>query len=708
VVERDAQFDEGSFTVGRDALKSASLELLGDSEAAAPVPSQVPGTAAEMGGLRDRAAVNVVPLPPAPMAQQQAAVQPVQPVQPVQQAVQPPQQQAPVAAVSVPEQAQEAPQVQQAPPAAASAAPRQVAPSGRPQRVCKPIDRLGWNPISAVDDDTFDAILAQHASACAEHSEHAARLQRRVAVANAAAFDAVTPADVPEPDTFDQAVTSAQRNEWRRAMDAELASQREHKTWNVVSRSAVPSSKRVLQSRWVFKLKRDANGNVARYKARVVVKGCAQRPGVDYEETFAPVMSQRTLRVLLSLAAARDLEAKQVDVETAFLHAAVEEEIYMELPPGYGEPGKVARLRKAVYGLRQGPRCWNRALDGVIKQMGFTRSALDPCIYMKGSIILGVFVDDILALYPRAHEPQWRAALTAMSKSFKIKDLGDAQHVLGWRITRERTRRMLFVDQAAYVRRVAHRFGAFKERAPMVPMATRPMPARSNDVVTEKPYAELIGSLQYVATSTRPDVAFSVGALAQHLQRATDEHWAAAMKVLRFLLHTADERLVFGGSASVQPRVYTDADFAGDTADRKSVSGVIVTVGDGAPVVWMSRKQREVAQSSMESEYIALAEAMKDALWVSRLLVELRVTPRAEAGAVPVFVDNKALLPYSKGEAVSQRTRHIATRYHFVRDCVEKKEVKLVWVQARDQLADLLTKPLAGSEFHRTRKLFLV
>lgn len=667
VIERDAAFDEDSFTVGRVAARPGT--------ALSPVESlEVDNEEPDMqsGGM---AADDVVPAAPA----------------------------GPVAA---------GPGVAVVPAASPSA-----------PAIPSPATSSAWQPSADEhDDDDVDEDVDVAPTAVSnggdrrsmrerrlvDHGPFISRLAARADALRASAFTVTKPEsdDLVEPQTRDEAMRSAQRKHWEGAMDEEMTSQREHETWTEVSRDSVPRGKRVLPVRWVFKVKRDASGKVARYKARVVVKGFAQRPGSDFEETFAPVMAQRSLRVLLSLAAAQDLEIRQADVVTAFLHAPVEEELYIELPPGYGKPGMVARLNKAVYGLRQGPHVWNKALDKSLKRLSFRRSQVDPCIYVRGKLILGIFVDDIVCVFARQHEAEWREVFAALDAQFKLKDLGEARNILGWRVTRDRSKRLLFVDQAAYIRRVAERFGAQGRRTPTIPMGERPVAARDGDKVTEQPYAELIGSLQYAATCTRPDVAYSVGALAQYLQKPTDEHWRDAMRVLRYLLGTADKRLVFGGSASLSPSIFSDADWGGDADDAKSVSGFLASVGDGAPVTWASRKQREVTLSSMESEFIALVQGVQDAKWLRNLLEELGALD--EEATLPVFVDNEALLPYVKNGTNSARTRHVNRRYHFVRDNVERREVELVWIQSESQLADLLTKPLDARAFCRLRDRMLV
>ena len=216
------------------------------------------------------------------------------------------------------------------------------------------------------------------------------------------------------------------RDKWKPAMDDEMKSQKDNKTWIIVARTSVPAGKRVLQCKWVFKIKCDADGNPVRYKARLCAKGYQQRPGVDYFDTFAPVISYKTLRLLLTIAAVYDYEIKQIDVVTAFLNAPMNEEVYMELPDGYGSDGNVVRLLRAIYGTKQAPHSWNDTVDKQMKACGFNRLRSDACVYVKNKIIIGVFVDDFIILYHKSIESLWLSEKSQLFSAFKINDLGDA------------------------------------------------------------------------------------------------------------------------------------------------------------------------------------------------------------------------------------------------------------------------------------------
>jgi len=536
-----------------------------------------------------------------------------------------------------------------------------------------------------------------------QHRERQAReTQNAVAMTAAAAATSATPSIVVyEPKNRKEAMASPQKAQWLAAEHEEMQSQRENNTYTLVPRASVPAGKRVLDSRFVYKPKLSLSGAVARYKVRLVVRGFMQEHGVDYFETFAPVMAYRTLRVLLSLAASLNLEIKQFDIVTAFLHAPVKEEIYMDLPDGYSVDDMVAKLHKAIYGIKQAPRAWNTLLNQVLVGLGFKRMRSDSCVYSHGHIILAVFVDDIIVLYPLQHESLWISLRDQLMTRFRTKDLGDAQIILGMRITRDRHHRSLFLDQESYVRRIVERFGGDKGRAVATPIDAR-IESITDASITKQPFRELIGSLLYAAVSTRPDIAYATCTLAQHCASATDAHYEAGLRVVRYLNGTAMLRLRLGGT-SIRAMQYTDADWAGEKSSAKSMSGGVTLVGDGA-VSWHSRKQSTVSLSSMESEYYALASGVQDALWIHQLLFELG---KPIIGGVPLLVDNSAVIDYCKRGGDVHRSRHVNIKYHFVRDHVEKEHIHLQWVPSAEQLADIFTKPLERAPFEYLRALLL-
>jgi transposase InsO family protein len=714
-VSRDAKFDEASFKIGRSAVSTAQVEM--------EVSIQT-SVEAEAASIR-------VAAPAAPAAAQPIATLPAAPAAAVPlSALQP-------AAPAAPQQQQQSSQMLPSDPPPLDVyeyeedeeerdSSSQPAHASQAQPVHEGVSTRRSANASVVEPARFtywdkrkEQRRAKAAAVKQELRDESSMLAGTlpgapaVAVRSAALFSAVVPANLPleEPHTHAQATASPQRDKWQAAMDEEIASQESNESWTVVDRASVPAGKRVLPCRWVYKLKLGKDGSVDRFKARLVAKGFVQQSGIDYTETYAPVMSYRTLRVLLSLAAREDLEIKQFDVVTAFLHARITEELYMELPPGYTQDGKVARLNKAVYGIKQAPRAWNTEFHRALSSLGLRRLNTDACVYVLGKLILGIFVDDVIALYPHRIEAEWLAIKERLFSTFKAKDLGDAQYVLGMRISRNRAACLLFIDQEAFIHRVAARFNVHNGRKVSTPMDSRPsqrdQPATDagKAEMADKPYRELIGALNYASISTRPDVSYAVHLLAQFAANPGPAHWTAALRVVRYLEATSALKLHLGGKVDGSPlvMVYSDADWAGDHDDRKSMTGVIVMMGQGT-VAWTATKQKSVALSSMESEWYALAVGVQDAIWINSLLSELGV---AAPSPLLINVDNEAVIAYGKHSAISTRTRHIGVRYHFIRDNVERKVVELHWVPTDQQLADILTKPLGAVLFKALRELLL-
>ena len=286
-----------------------------------------------------------------------------------------------------------------------------------------------------------------------------------------------------------------------------------------------------MKCKWIFKKKILADGTFERYKARLVAKGCSQKEGIDYDETFAPVMTFTTLRLLLARAAANDLELHQVDVKTAFLHGDLTEEVYMQQPDGFQEKGKehmVCRLKKAIYGLKQASRSWSwyLKLEEFLQNTGFKRSDSDPCFYFRGSgkeqIWLAVYVDDQLLASNSLEQIQQVKA--AMAKAFTIKDLGEASSVLGMAITRDRNRRILQPSQTQYLTNKLAEFGMQDCKGISTPMDANQRLQRGGDMLDGEqeameslPYRQVVGSLMYAMVGTRLDLAFAVGSLAQRM-----------------------------------------------------------------------------------------------------------------------------------------------------------------------------------------------
>lgn len=456
-----------------------------------------------------------------------------------------------------------------------------------------------------------------------------------------------------------------------------------------------------METKWVFTLKRDADGNIERYKARLVAKGFQQREGVDFNEVFAPVSKHATLRTFLAVVAERGLHLHQLDVKTAFLNGDLEETIYMKQPAGYeqGGPRTVCRLRKAIYGLRQAPRAWHIKLHATLEKMGFRASKADASLFVRGhgddAVYLLVYVDDILIA--SKHLAAVAAVKAELGSIFTVRDLGEAKFFLGMEITRNPVDGTIKLSQARATRDLLSKFGMDEAKIKGTPMSTATRLTRGGSKEVDKtqvPYMELVGSLLYLASCTRPDIAQAVGALSRYMAHPTEHHWSTAKGVLRYLASTPDVGIVFkrGGCTLVG---YCDADYAGDIDTRRTTTGYVFLMGDGA-VSWCSKLQPTVALSTAEAEYMAAASAVKEALWLRKLLCDFTLSSKQP---VPILCDNQAALKLLVNPIVSSRSKHIDVLHHFARERVARGEVSFTYCPTDRMIADSLTKAVPEHKF---------
>ena len=432
--------------------------------------------------------------------------------------------------------------------------------------------------------------------------------------------------DIVEPQSVKSALSGPDAAKWQRAMDEEYQSLIDNGTWQLVPLSSMPPGQKPIASKWVFKIKRDADGNPERYKARLVAKGFMQREGTDFNEVFAPVSKHATLRALLALAASEDMELEHLDVKTAFLYGELEETIYMAQPEGYetGSGDMICRLHKSLYGLRQAPRAWHARLKQVLESMGFTASVADPglfeCPSGGGHIWLLLWVDDLILTATKGVSTAHVKA--QLQSTFDVRDLGEATWFLGMKIERDRSAHTIKLSQTTMANDVVSKFDMANATPKSTPLSTgltlTKFEGDQLDSATKSTYAELVGSLMYLSTCTRPDLSQAVGALARYMSAPTSQHWQAAKGVLRYLKGTSALGITFGGT-NKDLIGYCDSDFAGDKDSRRSTTGYVFTVNGGA-ISWSSKLQATVAASTTEAEYMAAASATKEALWLRKLM----------------------------------------------------------------------------------------
>ena len=515
--------------------------------------------------------------------------------------------------------------------------------------------------------------------------------------------------DVEEPKSYTEACNNKHFHQWEQAMKDEFNSLLKNNTWELVPR---PIDKNVVGSRWVFKVKRNENGLVERFKARVVAKGYTQTHGIDYSEVFSPVARFPTIRTLLAFANAYDLEIHHMDVTTAFLNGQLDCEIFMEQPEGFEDasnPDYVCRLKKGLYGLKQSARCWNATLDKYLQSRGYHPNDADECVYTKtikqddgriSFIVLGVYVDDII---PISNDLKLLAVeKAALCNRFDMVDNGEISYCLGLSIKRDRKNKVITISQANYIDNVLKKFGMENCK----PVATPLEPGVKYYKITEEDtkfdtntYQRAIGSLTYAAICTRPDISAAVGALSQFMTNPSETHWTGVKRILRYLRGTSNYGLVYDGSGYNELYGFSDADWAGDVNTRRSTSGYVNKFGNST-ITWCSRRQATVAKSSTEAEYVSLSAATQEIIWLRRLFDSLGVHSDSPT---KIYEDNQGAIDISKNPKHHDRTKHIDVCHHFVRERVTSNEVAVIYCPTEDMTADIMTKGLGAIKFQRFR-----
>jgi hypothetical protein len=515
------------------------------------------------------------------------------------------------------------------------------------------------------------------------------------------------------PANLREAQRSPQWEYWEAAMQEEQDSLDAHEVMEYVPRQR---GQKVIPVHWIFSVKVDEFGNISRFKARLVAQGCRQVPGIDVDEVFAPTSSFGARRALLAVAAAKDFEIHQVDIKTAFLNGELEEEVYVSQPPGFenGDTNIVCRLKKALYGLKQAPRAWHKTLSDKLQTMGYTVCKSDAGVYIKTdehgnkSYIL-VYVDDLLIMSKTISEIL--SCKAKLLNDFKIHDLGEVKDFLGCQIRRDRSNHRLFVSCTPKIEALAEKFGVELDgKGADTPMSKDFMQTKFavNDCEGEKMgagtplapghrYCELLGSLLYIANTTRPDISHAVGVLSRYRMNPTTSHWNEAMRVLKYLVKTRNMVLTLGEGDDILVG-WVDADYAGDLDHRYSTSGFALSVFGGA-VVWGSKKQSAVATSTVEAEFMAASLAIKEATWLRGFLEEVGFPP----WTIKLYCDNQGCIANLRNPLYSKYTKHIAVSFHFAREAIGKGQVDIRYVESANNMADLLTKPLAYPIFVKHR-----
>ena len=528
----------------------------------------------------------------------------------------------------------------------------------------------------------------------------------------------IASATLNDPQTLDEALSRSDSKRWEEACKEEMDSIERAGTWTLVP---LPEGRTAIGSKWVLKTKLKADNSIDRYKARLVAKGYSQLEGIDFNETFSPVAKFASIRALLALAAYHDLEIHQMDVKSAFLNGDLEEEIYMQQPPGFiskGQEHLVCKLNKSLYGLKQAGRAWYAKIDATLVEQGFKRSEADHCIYFKQMIVddkpvifyISVYVDDFL-LFSNSVSKMNELKKT-LARLYEMKDLGEAEYILGIQIERDRPHRRISICQTGYIQTLLEKFnmtGCKTAYTPLEPgtklsKADAPSNPIEKEAMKAIPYQSAVGAIMYCMLGTRPDIAFAITALSQFCSNYGRTHWEAVKRVLRYLSTTQHYKLTYGGTQSRNGPLffgYCDADWGNDPDDRRSFTGYSFLINGGA-VSWQSKKQPTTALSSVEAEYMSATQAVKEATWWRTFFSEININVE---NPIQILTDSKGSIALAKNPEHHSRTKHIDIRHHFIREQVASKAVEMVFVGTASMGADVLTKPIGKTLHHRMIKL---
>lgn len=566
---------------------------------------------------------------------------------------------------------------------------------------------------TANDEDKQEASeLCNNENETTQMTAHALRdrstLQRPVRFNDYDVYSSIL--TLEEPKTYDEAMKSPVYADWKQAMDEEMASHAKHGTWQLVE---PPKGRKILENRWVYKVKTNPDGSIERFKARLVAKGYTQTADIDYGETFSPVCRYDTIRAIIATAAKENLKLFQIDVETAFLYGDLNEEIYMHQPEGYDDgSGRICKMLRPLYGLKQAGRCWNAKFTDVLKEHGMIQSKSDHCLFIRNDngckMLMAIYVDDGIAAVQ--DEETFFTFVDELKLHFNIR-VSTLSCFLGLQVEYLKDG-SLFLHQEAFTRKMLERFGDAKtSHIPVKKSSLKVNYSEPNDdgmikikeakpLSSEVPYRSAVGTLLYLAMGTRPDIAYAVSLISRKLDNPSETDWEIVQTTLRYLRNTIGHGIVYNNDNDRSLMLFSDADNNSCAETRRSRTGVISFYGGGA-ITWRSKLQEAISNSTTEAEFMAAADATKDLIWLNRLFNEI-----ANNVSLPILqIDNQSAIKYIKNPMFHARTKHIDQRYKFVQDEFSKGHFDIGYVRSNEQRADILTKALPAPAFQCQKTL---
>ncbi|GJS62330.1 putative ribonuclease H-like domain-containing protein [Tanacetum coccineum] len=496
-----------------------------------------------------------------------------------------------------------------------------------------------------------------------------------------------------EPKNISQAL---QDESWVEAMQEELLQFKLQKVWVLVD---LPYGKKVIGTKWVFKNKRDERSIVVKNKARLVAQGFRQEEGIDYDEVFAPVARIEAIRLFLAFASYMGFTVYQMDVKSAFLYGTIEEEVYVHQPPGFvdpAHPNKVYKVIKALYGLHQAPRAWYETLSSFLMENGFRRGTIDKTLFIKKKksdiMLVQVYVDDII--FGSTKKSMCTEFEDCMHKRFQMSSMGELTFFLGLQVKQQPDG--IFISQDKYVADILKKFDFLSIRTATTPIeSNKPLVKDEDGVdVDVHVYRSMIGSLMYL-TASRPDIMFAVCACARFQVTPKASHLNAVKRIFRYLKHQPKLGLWYPRDSPFELEAYSDSDYGGASLDRKSTTGGCQFLGRRL-ISWQCKKQTIVANSTTEAEYVAAANCCGQVLWIQNQMMDYGFNFMN----TKIHIDNESTISVIKNPVAHSRTKHIEIRFHFIRDCYEKRLIEVIKIHTDHNVADLLTKGFDVTRFN--------
>ena len=457
---------------------------------------------------------------------------------------------------------------------------------------------------------------------------------------------------------------------------------------------------KILPLLWVFTYKFDSDGFLLKYKARICVRGDLQ---FTEQETYAATLACRTFRALMAMTAIFDLKVVQLDAINALLNSKLNEQVYVEYPEVFIKKNFVLLLLRALYGLKQSPLLWYEDLTATLKQLGLCQVPGVNCLLTNDWLVVFFYVDDIILLYHKSNTERFEVFLKQLTQRYEMRILNDASWFLGIRILRNRGLRTIWLCQDSYFDKLAAKFNltTYGERLPYTPLETKELLPNTGQATLQEIfiYQQRIGSINFVAVTTRPDIAKTCFKLAEFLQNPSPLHLAAANRVLGYLLRTKSLALAYSPSSSGIHTFHcaTEAAFADNSQDRRSSDGYVFTLY-GRPIDWKASKQKTVTTSSTEAELLALSNATKEVIWWDRLFKSIQFNTQED---LSIYSDNQQTIRLLTNDAVKLTTKlkHVDIHQHWLRQEGQRGHIRIEWVSTSNMVADGMTKPLARQRF---------